>query len=280
MINVLVLGATGNIGRRLIHHLTQRNASVRRATRTPVRPGDIRFDWADPASWSDALDGVERIFLMTPETVGNLAEPAATFIDVADDAGVAHVVLLSAVGVDDLAGDPTGMAHIETAVRGASASHSILRANTFMENFTIGPFASAIIERNAVVAPVGDARVSFVGVDDIARVADHELNDTPHGETLTITGPDALSFADCADEISNACDRAIDFVDPGVRGMRQILEDTDAPPPMVDLVLGFYATLADGSHAAVTTTVADLTGAPPATFADFCAANAAAWSQR
>lgn len=280
MESVLLLGATGNVGRNVAHRLTEAGERVRRATRTPSAAIDCRFDWHDDRSWAEALAGVDRLFVMTSETAGNLSGEVTQLIALADDVGVERVVLLSAIGVDDMVGDPTGMAQIEAAVIDACASHSIVRANTFMENFTTGPFARSIIERDAVIAPVGNARVSFVCAADIARVVAHELSSSARGGLLQVTGDEALTFFDCARTIGETTGRTIDFFDPGVDGMRSILEDAATPPPVVDLILGFYATLACGAHALTTSTVADLTGDAPTSFAEFCSTNDHVWSQR
>jgi uncharacterized protein YbjT (DUF2867 family) len=57
---ILVLGATGTVGRRLTRGLTAAGHAVRAASRTAGR-GSPRFDWTDPQTWKPVLDDVVRL---------------------------------------------------------------------------------------------------------------------------------------------------------------------------------------------------------------------------
>ena len=68
MKNILIIGGTGKIGRRVTRRLQADGRPVRTASRTG---GDIPFDLADPATWAPALDGViavERALGRPPRT--------------------------------------------------------------------------------------------------------------------------------------------------------------------------------------------------------------------
>ena len=93
-----VIGATGKTGRRVADLLEERGLSVRRLARGTT-PG---FDWDRPEGWRQALDGVDRLYatyvpdLAVPESAAAITR----FIEVARDAGVRHIVLLSGRGED------------------------------------------------------------------------------------------------------------------------------------------------------------------------------------
>lgn len=271
----LILGASGRIGSRIATEIADRGHDVRRATRRPSAPDEVSFDWNDRSTWRPVLGGANRVFLMTPETGCHLGQQGSEFTGLASEVGVEHIVLLSALGVDSTP-DMTGMAEIEDAVT-EFASHTILRPNTFMQNFTTGAFAGPIIERDAVVAPVGAAAVSFIDANDIARCASLELGDEPTGGTLTLTGGEAITFGEAADTISEATRRPIAYTNPEPEEMREMLSAAGTPPPVLEMILGFYATLASGAHAVIESTVEDITGCAATTFHDFCEANATSW---
>ena len=91
-----VIGATGKTGRRVADLLEERGHGVRRLARgtTPA------FDWDRPEGWRGALDGVDRLYATY---VPDLAVPEAAaaitrLIEVARDAGVRRIVLLSGRG--------------------------------------------------------------------------------------------------------------------------------------------------------------------------------------
>ncbi len=66
----LVLGATGKTGRRVAARLRLRGTAVRAASRSTATP----FDWADPAGWDRALQGVAAVYIVPPAVPGPVHE--------------------------------------------------------------------------------------------------------------------------------------------------------------------------------------------------------------
>lgn len=93
---VLVLAATGKTGRRVAARLRDAGAVVRTAARSRA---DAHFDWDDPATFTPALSGIRRVYLVPPNTV-DFASQISAFLDSAASAGVEHVTFLSARGVE------------------------------------------------------------------------------------------------------------------------------------------------------------------------------------
>src|SRR5438105_4991261 len=106
--SVLVTGATGTIGRDVAKRLSQRGVSVRAGVRDRAKArkqfgSDIAlapFDFENEKTFSEALEGMEKIFLLPP-LLPNQLELMNAFVDAAKRAGVRHIVKLSAIGVDD-----------------------------------------------------------------------------------------------------------------------------------------------------------------------------------
>jgi uncharacterized protein YbjT (DUF2867 family) len=71
---VLVLGATGKTGRRLVPKLAQHGASVRAASRQPGE-GRTLFDWNRPDIHKAALAGVDAVYLVPPELPSRRRRP-------------------------------------------------------------------------------------------------------------------------------------------------------------------------------------------------------------
>ncbi len=98
---ILVLGATGKTGRRLLPLLSARGAKVRAASR---KPGDghgrTLFDWHQPDTYDPALAGVDSIYLVPPDLIEDATPIVAPFLDRAAHAGVKRIVLLSSMGVE------------------------------------------------------------------------------------------------------------------------------------------------------------------------------------
>ena len=73
---------------------------------------------------------------------------------------------------------------------------------------------TTIKSNNAFYIPAEDAKVSFVDARDIAAVAVKALvdGDQHYKKTYMITGPEALSFHQAADILSNATGKKIDYL--------------------------------------------------------------------
>jgi uncharacterized protein YbjT (DUF2867 family) len=269
----LVLGSTGSIGSLVVEQLLAAGVPVHRATRRPMTDGQMAFDWRVPETWSAALVGCTALYLTTPEQAGNLAGPVERFLDLAERGGIERVVLLSAVGVEG-SPDVTGMRQIESAVAGRTFSTSVLRANTFMQNFIAGPFRPV---EGKVLVPAGGAAVSFIDVRDIAKCVVQELGEEQLGGVHELTGPESLTFADAVSAITTASGETVTYVDLSEDSARNMMVEGGTPPPVVEMILGFYATLRSCAHSATTPSVRMLTGASPTPFSRFAADHAMAW---
>lgn len=126
---VLVLGATGKTGRRLLPRLRLRGVRVRAASRSSA----TAFDWSEPAGWDAALRGADAVYVVAPDVAGPVHELLAR----AQAAGVRRVVLQSGHGADTWGdcGFGVGMRSAEDAVRGCALEWSVLRPANFDQNF-------------------------------------------------------------------------------------------------------------------------------------------------
>src|SRR3954447_215040 len=93
---LLILGGTGTTGRRVAQRLADRGVAVRLGSRRATPP----FDWNDPSTWGDVLDGVAGVYVsFQPDlTVPGAAEAIGAFARTAHAAGVERAVLLSGGG--------------------------------------------------------------------------------------------------------------------------------------------------------------------------------------
>ena len=200
--DILVLGATGKTGRRVVERLQTRGTPARAASRSALPP----FDWQDRDTWAPALQGAGAVYVTyfpdlavpgAPEAVGELARLAV-------DAGVQRLVLLSGRGEEEAQ-------RSEQAVEAAGIDSTILRSSWFDQNFSEGFLLEAVLE-GVVALPVGDVREPFVHADDLADIAVAALTEDGHaGQLYEITGPRLMSFADAVAEIAQATGRDVRF---------------------------------------------------------------------
>lgn len=193
---VLVTGATGNIGRRVVDELIRLGGSdigdIRALTANPAKAAlpesvtAITGYLGKPETLPAALEGVERVYLAPfPATVGPT-------LDMLVQAGVQYVVALS--------GGAHWAEHAE-AITGSGLAHTQLGPGEFCENFAMW---APQIKTGTVRDVAPDHVESPVSMDDIARVAAHLLagpQDAHLSAMYELTGPVALSRADIARQI-------------------------------------------------------------------------------
>lgn len=257
--STLVIGGTGTTGSLLAALLSD----ARAATRKPVRPGQVRFDWDVPATFEGALDGVDRVYLIPPIGVVDPVPVVESFL--ARARHVRRVVLLSSSAVPESA---TGIGALPALVR-TMPEWAVLRPSWFMQNFTGDHPVAAGVRAGEIVTATGDGRVGFIDAADIAAVAARALLDPlPHNTDHLITGPEALGYADAAAIITEVTGKPVRHR-PVTTGEMTERFATGLPREFAVLLAGLDEAIRGGAEDRVTTTVEDVTGRPARSFRDF-----------
>lgn len=195
----LVLGGTGRTGSLVARTLIERGLKARTASR---READVLFDWDDPATYAPALQGVDRVYLVTPVLRVTYAGAVSDFLDLAAGAGVRHVTYLSTYGADQAPPEVDIRAvELDLARRGAF-TYSLLRPAWVMQNFSDQHLP--VID-GAITVPTRGGVEALVDAADIAAVAVETLADPDAhaGAQYAPTGPQALTVSQVADIIAD-----------------------------------------------------------------------------
>jgi uncharacterized protein YbjT (DUF2867 family) len=266
---ILVIGATGNIGRHLVPGLRERGADVRALSRHPFGADTVRGDLTEPESLHRALSGVDGVFLLWPFLS---ADGAQEVVDVI--AGHAsRVVYVSALNVTD-GGPPeqNGVwGQVEDVIRASSLEWTFLRPGGFATNTL--QWADTIRAGETVRIPYARAGRSLIDERDIADVAVRVLTEDGHtGKAYPLTGPEVLTQAEQVQVIADVVGRPARVADiPADEARASLLTWSDEA--YVDTALAYWATLVDTPEP-VLTTVEELTGRPARTFAEWARAHA------
>jgi uncharacterized protein YbjT (DUF2867 family) len=277
---ILVLGATGKTGRRLVPRLAARGVTVRAASRQP-REGHTLFDWDRPETHGSALAGVDAVYLIGPDLVEDPTAVVGPFLARAEQAGVGRVVALSSLGVEFPGEGPeSGRRRLERQITAAALEWTILRPTGFAQNFSEGFLLPGILQADTVVTATGDGAVAYVDADDIAAIAAAALTEDGHaGAEYAITGPEALTSEAAASVIGRAAGRAIATRDISSAEMSRMLEGAGLPADYVAMLLRDMEAIRGGSGALVTDVVARVSGRPATSFTEYAARAATAWSR-
>ena len=192
---ILIIGKNGKTGARVNQSLQ----SLGYETRAVSRSTTPSFDWEAPETWAPAIQGTRSAYVTyQPDLAVPRAEATIkAFMRVAAEAGLEHIVLLSGRGEE-------GAQRAEQALITSGIAWNIVRCSWFNQNFSENFMLEGILS-GELVLPAVDALEPFVDADDIADVVVATLTESRHrNKVYELTGPDALNFAQCIEEISEA----------------------------------------------------------------------------
>ncbi len=274
--SILVTGATGNTGSRIVQLLAAAGEPVRAMVRSESAahrlPAGASFCVADfdaPESIAAALASVTRVYLVTPSSE-RAEQQQLAFVEAAARHGVERVVLLSqyAAQLDSPVRFLRYHAVVEQRLREIGVGYTILRPNLYFQGLLA--LADQIARTSVLAAPIGDATVSAVDVRDIAEVAVEALTggDQHAGATYTLTGPTAITHAQMAEGLSAATGSSIGFVSLSDEQFASAASGF-LPAWQLDGLLEDYAHYRRGEAADVSQDVPRITGHPARSFAAF-----------
>jgi uncharacterized protein YbjT (DUF2867 family) len=266
---ILVIGATGKVGRQVVAELTDAGTAVRALARTPARlPNGIevtRGDLTDPAGLDAALAGVETVFLVWPMLTAEAAPAALETIG----RHARRIVYLSSMSVrDDLAEQigPISRFHaeVERLIEASGLEWTFLRAGGFATNTL--EWAAGIRAEGVVRWPYGMAARSLIHERDIAAVAARALTGEGHdGARYALTGPEVVTQVEQVRLIGEAIGRPLRFEEQPPDEARRTMLARGWPEAMTDSVLAAWGAMANEPEP-VTDTVEKVTGTPARTF--------------
>lgn len=279
----LVTGATGNIGSLVVERLIEGGERprifVRDVEKARARYGDrveiFLGDLADARTLMPALEGVEALFLIN--SGHELAARDEAAAKAAKVAGVRHLVKLSSYDAREQ-NVGTGVWHAagEAAIRASGITFTFVQPTGFMVNALW--WARSIKSEGAVRTATGHGKIPFIHSNDIADVATKALTTREYdGESLPITGPEALSYAEMTAKIGAAIRKPLRYETISEEEARKQQVGWGAPGPLVEARLSIFRAIREGRLAAVTDTVERVLGRKPITFDQWARENAAAF---
>ncbi|MCY4724683.1 NAD(P)H-binding protein [Nocardioides sp. STR2] len=285
---ILVTGATGTIGSRLLDLLSDEGVRPRALVRDPDRAAGVvrdradlvQGDLAEPASVRAALAGVDRVFLVSANGPDQVHHEQAV-IDAASAVGLDRLVKVSASGAHPEASNAFWRAHSEVeAYLAATGVPSVLLRPTFLMSNLLAA-STPIRERGLLLAPAGHARIAMIDPGDVALIAARALQDSDFEPgVLELTGPAAVTHHEVAAALTAATGRHVSYVDVTPQDAVAGLVSAGVPEAGAREVVRVYDSLRRGDQSVPTHSVASVTGRAATPLAEFVAAHASAFTER
>jgi len=288
-LKILVTGASGTLGKRVVEYLlADGRHHVVAGSRTPEKLGDLvaagatacKLDLDDAETVAAAFTGIDRLLLVATDSIslpGQRLWQHKNAISAAVKAGIAHIAYTSMLSPEPpqvffYAGDHYGT---ELALKSSGLTWTILRNGLFSE--ITYPMLQKAVETGRWVTAAGDGRVPYVARDDCAAAAAAVLtNGSGVNTTFNLTGPDALSVYDLASTTSKVFATPITVWQVSTKEKVDFLTTCGFSAAFAPIVAISDLNTALGRSGEVTTDVEFLTGRQPSTFEAVLAASKAA----
>lgn len=260
--SILVTGATGTVGKRVIKHLDKLGASYIAGTRNPNGGKDVYFDFGDTSSFEKATEGVDKVFVLGPPMVPGLDALLSPFVDYVKETGIHRIVYFSAYKADKMGGLDFHT-KMEQKLKHDGFDYTVLRPTFFSQNFK-NYEGDNINQRDILFMPAGNGTAAFIDADNIAEVAALALTQDGHtNRVYELTGPETLSYHDVAALLTEVTGRTISYPNPSPEEFKEVVVSSGAPASIADYLISVYGTIAAGNVSGVTTTYKDITGKEP-----------------
>ncbi len=278
---ILITGASGSVGKAVLHEVNRRESKFRgmfrskeEAAKAPSGCEAVLADYSDKQSLRKAMDGVTSVFVVC-SPIPQLVELESNVLDVCKESRVKHVVLNSALGAGDYGKSfPSWHRKVEDKLKTTGISYTILRPNGFLQNI-VAYNAPSIRAQGAFYAAMGDAKVSYLDVGDIAVVAAKALKGGVHaGKTYELNGPEAISNQELAKRISKVAGRTVNYVDIPESAQREAMLGLGMPEWQAAALLELQQYYKQGGGAKTDGLLRTLIERNPVTLDQYLTANA------
>ena len=288
---ILVTGATGMVGSRVLGHLSGQGVEVRAMTRDPnlakfpdgVVP--VGGSMLNTDAMRSALEGVTTLFLLNAVHPEELSQALLT-LNLAKEAGIQRVVYFSVFKGKEFTNVPHFAAKhaVEQMIEQFDIPSTILRPNCFMQNDAVY-FKNALLGAGVYPFPIGEKGVSMVDARDIAEIAAKALLERerateplPH-HIINVSGPEALTGPSIAAIWSDLLGKPIKYTGGNTAPFEKMVGQHAPGWMAMDLRLMLERFQQDGMNATSSDVdeMTSLLGRPPRSYADFARETLAVW---
>jgi NAD(P)H dehydrogenase (quinone) len=280
---LLVTGAAGKLGQRVIHHLLETHkvaaGDIIAATRSPEKLSELaakgvvtrKADFDDQAGLVAAFSDVDRLLIISTDaldTPGKRLAQHKTAVAAAKSAGVKHILYTSMPSPDKslvtFAPDHLGT---EEAIKASGIAYTILRDAWYIDNFMMS--LPHNLQAGKWYTATHGGRVPYISREDCARAIAAALVSPSDNATYTLTGAGSASIGDVAAVVTDVTGKPLEVVNVTDEQLKGGLTGAGLPSFVVDMLVSADANIRAGNFDAVTGDFKKLTGREPQTLKSF-----------
>lgn len=270
------MGATGQLGRRVMQALLDQGASADdliTSVRSPKKAHDLfghhftvrHGDYNEPTSLRLAFKETDILLLIpTLAPVEQRITQHFNALQAAKDGGVKRVVFVSF-----MAAEPGSQfllspfyLYAEARLRLSGLPWTIVRNGMYID--PVADWIPDLVEMGHLSYPVNHGKVAYISRDDLARgLAATCLAEKQEGKLYKFTGSRAISMEELAKIISKVTGHRIPFKKVNENEFSQICKTDNITDSMIEILLSMYRAVDQGEFEVVTTDIEQLTGIPP-----------------
>jgi uncharacterized protein YbjT (DUF2867 family) len=281
MNNILVTGATGNVGKEVVkwldknqlpHTLALENEKMQEIFSTK---NSVIFNFYDESTWENSIKNIDSVFLLRPPVISDVKKYIFPFLALCLSKNIKRIVFLSLQGVQFNIFTPHHK--IEKYLLKNKADYTIIRPNFFMQNLST-IYASDIKENNEIFLPAGKGKTAFIDVSDIGEAVANSFASSTHiKKAYTLSGSESLDYWQVASKLSAVLGRQITYKNPSTKEYIKRLKEKGYAEDYIKVQKMLYFVVRHNFSASTASDAQAILGHDPILFDDFAKNNKNVW---
>lgn len=243
---IAITGATGQLGQHVIDALSKTvpASQIVAIVRNPTKAGALsqqginvrQADYTDRAAFTAALDGVEKLLLISSSEVGQRTTQHLNVINAAKAAGVKFIAYTSLLHADT---SPLGLhvEHVATekALAESGIPYTLLRNGWYTENYLAS--APPALEHGVFIGAAGEGKIASATRADYAAAAAKVMAEEGHaGKIYELAGDSAWTLSELAAELSKQSGKSVRYQNLSEADFAAALKGVGLPAGLAEML--------------------------------------------
>ncbi|MEB7918366.1 SDR family oxidoreductase [Enterobacter mori] len=275
---IAITGATGQLGQLVIEELlkTVPASQIVAIVRNPAKAEALsnqgivvrQGDYTDQAAFTTALNGVDKLLLISSSEVGQRATQHQNVINAAKAAGVKFIAYTSLLHADT---SPLGLhvEHVDTekALAESGVPYALLRNGWYTENYLAS--APPALEHGVFIGAAGEGKIASATRADYAAAAAKVVSEDGHaGNVYELAGDSAWTLSELAAELSKQSGKPVAYQNLSEADFAAALKGVGLPAGLADMLADSDTGASKGGLFDDSLTLSKLIGRPTTTLAE------------